>query len=122
GRQPDGTDFWYYFLQPTPGDSNNSASFTGFAPEPELSLTGGFYFNILNVSLITNSTGAVIRFTTDGSEPSENSALYTTPVNIDSTTVVRARSFEPGSLPSQIVNHTFFICSSVATSNMVGIT
>ena len=109
GRQPDGTDFWYYFLQPTPGDSNNSASFTGFAPEPEFSLTGGFYFNILNVSLITNSTGAVIRFTTDGSEPSENSALYTTPVNIDSTTVVRARSFEPGSLPSQIVTHTFFI-------------
>lgn len=109
GRQPDGTDFWYYFLQPTPGDSNNSASFTGFAPEPEFSLTGGFYFNVLNVSLTTNSTGAVIRFTTDGSEPSENSALYTTPVNIDSTTVLRARSFEPGSLPSQIVTHTFFI-------------
>ncbi|MEJ2051411.1 MAG: CotH kinase family protein, partial [Calditrichota bacterium] len=48
-------------------------------------------------------------YTTDGSEPSENSPLYTTAISINQTTVLRARCFESGFLPSATISNTYFI-------------
>lgn len=109
GRQPDGSDFWFCFNQPTPGDSNTTTGFIGLAEEPQFGLPSGFYFNGITVSLSSNSVTAVLRYTTDGSEPSENSPLYTIPININQTTVLRARSFESGFLPSTTMSNTYFI-------------
>jgi hypothetical protein len=108
GRQPDGTGSWFYFDEPTPGDSNLTASYNGLATEPEFSLPGGFFSSPINVTL-SNGSANVIRYTIDGSEPQESSTLYTQPVQINSTKVLRARSFSPGFIPSKTVTNTYLI-------------
>lgn len=60
----------------------------------------------LTVTLSTKSKGD-IRYTLDGSEPDETSALYSKPLTLTSTTVVKARVFMKGSSPSFTATHKF---------------
>ena len=61
-----------------------------------------------SVSLTTVTTGATIRYTIDGSEPTENSAVYSTPLTItNSPTIIKAKAFKTGHLPSSIVTFYF---------------
>lgn len=57
---------------------------------PTFSLTPGAYFGAQLLAL-NNTTGAVIRYTTDGSTPSPTrGALYSGPLNVATTTTLRA--------------------------------
>ncbi|MBP3361525.1 MAG: chitobiase/beta-hexosaminidase C-terminal domain-containing protein [Clostridia bacterium] len=47
----------------------------------------------LTVELSNKCSDAEIRYTTDGKEPAIDSALYTAPFTIDSTTIVKAKAF-----------------------------
>ena len=49
----------------------------------------------------------VIRYTTDATEPNENSLIYNEPINIKSTTVIRARVFQEGYIPSSVQSRTY---------------
>jgi len=53
------------------------------------------------LELWTSSTDAEIRFTLDGSAPTNASALYGGPVSVTNTVQVRARAFAPGLLPGR---------------------
>lgn len=64
-----------------------------------------------NPDLITQ-----IHYTLDGSEPTVNSPLYTAPITLTATTVVRARLFAPGLPPSFTVTRKFNYDHIVATS------
>lgn len=56
------------------------------------------------VSLACTEEGAVIRYTTDGSEPTAESKAYAgKSFNVFDTTVVKARAFKEGYLPSETV-------------------
>jgi hypothetical protein len=55
------------------------------------SIPGGVYTNDLQVEL--RADGAVVRFTTDGSEPTANSPVYKTPITISQCSMLRARAF-----------------------------
>jgi len=46
---------------------------------------------------------AEIRYTTDGTAPTKNSAKYSCPVKIDNTCVINAVSFTEGKLPSNVI-------------------
>ena len=109
GRQPDGSNNWYLFPDPTPGDSNNTQGYSGVTSEPMVSSNGGFYSTSVTVSLSPATIGDDIYFTLDGSEPTENSQIYTTPIIINSTKVLRAKSFATGLLPSNTITNTYFI-------------
>jgi hypothetical protein len=50
----------------------------------------------LAISIESRTQGVEIRYTTDGSEPSFNSALYTGPFEISKSCMVQARAFRPG--------------------------
>jgi hypothetical protein len=64
-------------------------------------LTSDEYFlNESRISLECEDKEAKIHYTTDGSRPSEKSALYTAPVQLDKTTVLRFASFREGLIPS----------------------
>ncbi len=52
------------------------------------------------VSLTAKDVEA-IRYTADGSEPSENSNLYTKPFTIEKTTLIKAKTFLTGALPGE---------------------
>lgn len=56
---------------------------------------------------ITAPQPCEIRYTTDGSEPSETSALYTAPLTIATTTTVRARAFAKDMPPSFVSSRRF---------------
>ncbi len=84
GRQPDGTGPWLYFEDPTPGAPNTTEGFAPGLPEPEFSVPGGLYASSVTLELSTDVTGAEIRYTTDGSEPTESSPLYSGPLTLES--------------------------------------
>ncbi|MFC1550950.1 CotH kinase family protein [Candidatus Latescibacterota bacterium] len=113
GRMPDGEEGWVLFLETSPGVRNNNGGYQGFTDAVvEMSLPGGFYDSSIALELSTESNNAEIRYTIDGSEPSESSLLYTSVVSIDTTTVVRTRAFEESMFPSPINTQTYLINES----------
>jgi predicted alpha-1,2-mannosidase len=58
------------------------------------------------ITLIPSDKTSQIKYTTDGSEPTEKSAIYYAPFEINKTTVVKARAFNQGMQPSMVVSDT----------------
>ncbi|MBR3980016.1 MAG: Ig-like domain-containing protein [Bacteroidales bacterium] len=88
GRQVNGTGAWASLSRPTPGAANVSTTVKGLAPKPVFSIKGGYFNKEQTVSLSTTLSGAVIRYTTDGSEPTENSPIYSGPITAKKETKV----------------------------------
>ena len=97
----------YYFTEPTPGTENGTgvAFISGM---PTILTADGVYNNVDSVAVHITGPGQ-IRYTLDGSIPDADSNLYTGPITLDSTTVVRVGSFEQGKLPSDIVTAAYII-------------
>ena len=82
GRQPDGTGPWKYFADHTPGAANTTAGYDAILAAPAFSVPGGIYATNVAVSLSTVETGAVVRYTLDGSEPTETSPVFTNALDL----------------------------------------
>ncbi|MEJ2052722.1 MAG: CotH kinase family protein [Calditrichaceae bacterium] len=111
GRQPDGSDNFYFFGEPTPIASNSTAGVNSidYSAEVFFSIDGGFYESSVQVSLTSASGFGTIHYTTDGSKPVSSSSIYSGPVDISETTVLKARVFESGKIPGKTATQTFFI-------------
>jgi len=112
GRYPDGAGAWYYFNEPTPGFRNSSDHYDYVEETPLFSASGGFYQSPVSLNLSNNNPSGTIFYTLDGSEPDSNSLIYSSPLLINSTTVVRAKSVGQNSIPSKIITHTYFLNES----------
>ncbi len=110
GRSPDGASFFSLFLAPTPANANASGS-EEYSPTPIFSLQAGAYSGTISLSLINPEPGASLRYTIDGSVPNTTSTLYSGPINIAQTTVVKARVFSinPAIPISFVETNTYFI-------------
>ncbi|MGC9327867.1 MAG: chitobiase/beta-hexosaminidase C-terminal domain-containing protein, partial [Candidatus Hinthialibacter sp.] len=108
GRDPNDREQWLYF-DPTPGKPNSPEGVLGRAAPPEFSLEGGVYNRSLTIELLSPMEASEIRYTLDGTAPTQSSELYTQPIAIDQTTPLRARTFFSGYSPSVIITHTYFI-------------
>ncbi|MBN4051490.1 CotH kinase family protein [bacterium AH-315-M05] len=109
GRCPDGSSNTVFFGKPTPDSTNNSSTcYTSYVPDPVFSLNAGFYTTAQVLTISSPIPDVSIRYTVDGSIPDTNSLLYSTPINIDSTMVIRARSYHDTLLPSNIVTNSYF--------------
>ena len=101
GRLTDGANDRGFFAAPSPGLPNNaSMAVSGLLLSPSIICLDG------TVEMRT-SEGAFVRYTLDGSLPTESSPVYTDPLRIPAGTVLRARSFGPDALPSD--------CSALTT-------
>lgn len=101
----------FYYSDPTPGAANGRG-FIGFADAPAFNVPGGLYDRPLegeNGVTLTVPAGSVVRYTTDSSEPTVTSPVYSGPIPIEKTTVLRARAFRDGVEPSQVVSQTYMI-------------
>ncbi|HYW97267.1 MAG TPA: CotH kinase family protein, partial [Bacteroidales bacterium] len=108
GRKPDGTGPWYIFTNPTPGSANTSAGFDSYTPdEPVYSLPGGFYSTAITLGLSSDNPGDTIYYSTDGSEPGPGSDIYTGPLEISESVVIRARIIKAGFLPGRMATSTY---------------
>ena len=97
----------YSFMRtPTPGTINFAGS-VGFAQEPSLSVLGGMFADSFHLELTAGSLDAEIRYTTNGSLPSETSNLYIGPIVINGTMQIRAITFRPDYIRSEIVSETY---------------
>lgn len=108
-RTPDGSPVWSFVDTTTSNRPNPTVPTLGILKKPKFSLKTGWYQESMNVA-ISSKDNAKIYITTDGSIPTEaDSLLYKNPVKLDSTTVLRARTFKEEYVPSEIATRTFFI-------------
>lgn len=103
GRGENGERLFY--LKGTPGKQNGSGS-AGYASAVIPSETQLYHSEPFTLTL-TAREGAVIRYTTNGSEPAEDSTLYEGPLTVDSSCVIRACAFEEGRLPGETLTLHF---------------
>ena len=103
GRKTDGGDEWGYQATPTPGTSNCGTIYTDVLGSPVFSAEGKVYTTNKNIRLTISvpedaPEGTVIRYTTNGSEPTATSTLYSSAIMINSNRVIRAKLFCDGYL------------------------
>jgi hypothetical protein len=121
GRTSDGGTKIGYLVSPTPGAQNNDRTGTIRLENPNLSLKSGRYTSAQSLSMQAVESGAEIRYTTDGSEPTLASTLYAGPISITKTATVKAKAFRDGFLPSKTEVKTFFINEHAFTLPVVSI-
>jgi hypothetical protein len=98
---------WLFFSEATPGQPNSATGFLGIEPEALFSHDHGFYSSPVSLVLSTGSNRNIIRYTLDGSVPTENSPAYSSPLVIDQTATVRAKVFCQGHIPSLVMTNTY---------------
>jgi len=109
-----------YFTTATPG-SLNSGGTKGLVEDVEFSRTRGFYDNAILVRLTTDTPGATIRCTVNGTRPSASSGtLYRTPRMISKTSTLRAVAVKPGHLDSRVQTHTYIFVDDVKNQSRNG--
>ncbi|MHC1706373.1 MAG: CotH kinase family protein [Bacteroidales bacterium] len=112
GRTLNGAASWSVFVNPTPNLSNNSATpYVKYADRPDMSMPAGFYNGAITVVLSTTEPNADIHYTIDGTEPGLSSPIYSAPINVSATKVIKAISVssDPEILTSLVEFNTYFI-------------
>lgn len=113
GKQTDGATTKVLFTTPTPNASNSTA--IGYASQeltPTINFSGGFYPNTVSVSVTNNAaSGGTLCYTLDGSTPTTSSSIYSTPLSIPSSAVLKVICFPslPTILPSELATESYFI-------------
>lgn len=106
-----------YLTTATPGQPNNAAIlWKDTVTAVNFSAKRGFYDTPFPLELTTGTTDATVRYTTDGSDPTEtNGLIYTQPIPINTTTLIRAAAFKPNWRPSNISTHTYIFLDDILT-------
>ncbi len=100
----------FIYMQPTPKAPNlGGLPVLKRSNPPKFSLKEGFYNSPQILSFEDIGKRDKIYYTLDGSNPSKNSLLYSSPIKIDKTTVVRAVRYSENLFESKIVTKTYFI-------------
>lgn len=115
GRVTDGAEEWGYQETPTPGIANCGSTCSNILGEPVFSEQGRVLTSSGSISLTLSlpegtPEGTVIRYTTNGSEPTKSSQLYQSAITISSNKVIRAKLFCDGWLsPISTVQSYIFL-------------
>jgi len=102
-----------YFATATPGEYNTSGALDIVA-DTKFSHDRGFYSTPFFVTITTETAGATIHYTTDGSAPSDvHGSEYVGPIEITTTTPLRAMAFKPGWVSSDVDTQTYIFLDDV---------
>ena len=74
---------------------------------PTFTPAEGTYYEPQSVSISCATDGATICYTTDGTEPTENSSQYSVPLTISETTTLKAKAFKSGYTASTVATATY---------------
>lgn len=108
GRQPDGTDEFYYFDPPSPGAENTNGVET-LAQAPIVSPQPGFYVGSVTVNLGIIPDNIIYTYTLDGTRPNLESSEYTSPLTFNSTTVLRVMAATPDGFSQHHSSYSYFV-------------
>jgi len=87
------------------------------ASTPVIAPGTGVYTTARSVTINTATSGATIRYTTDGSDPSPSSTLYSGAISVSSSQILRARAFKSGLTDSGVRRADYWITGQIATGN-----
>ena len=110
GRQTDGAITWSVFTTGTP-NATNIGAMQEYATTPVFSQVGGYNSAPVNLTLSSPDPNITIYYTTNGDPPDNTSTVYAGPINIATTTVIKAVAYSSSANipPSFIDYHTFFV-------------
>ena len=106
GRVKDGHGL-FYFAAPTPGKENGTG-FRTLAAAPVSSVAQGVYNGVESLVVELSGEGSIY-YTTSGAAPTTKSKLYTEPIVLTQTTVIRAISVVEGKLSDDSSRMSFII-------------
>ena len=110
-----------YFLRPTPG-APNGQTLAGKVAKLAFSHAHGFYDEPFDLSITSQTPGAAVRYTTDGSVPTADSGQVLNGVlSIGKTTVIRAAAFKPGHKPAKVITQTYLFLADVVRQSPDGL-
>lgn len=126
GRETDGSDEWGYQATPTPGKANCGQTCTDILGEPVFSQKGCVFTSSKTIRLQISMPeetpeGTVIRYTTDGKEPTATSAVYQSPILINSNKVIRAKLFCDGYLSPISTAQSYIFLGREMTISVISI-
>lgn len=102
-----------YFDAPTPGYAN-ATGFLDVVRDTRFSVDRGFFVDPIEVAITTETPDAEIRYTLDGTMPTQvNGLVYTGPISILYTTVLRAAAFKPDHIPTNVDTQTYLFLDDV---------
>ncbi|MCQ2199781.1 MAG: CotH kinase family protein [Paludibacteraceae bacterium] len=109
GRVEGNDTLFSHFASSSPMRENDNVKSEKVAPEVEFSQHGGIFFNpiFVELSVEADSLNDYIYYTLDGSEPTQSSLTYSSPIRIDKTTVLRTRVLKNGLLPRNTQTQSF---------------
>ena len=110
-----------YLTIPTPG-TINGLGVEGFVGDTSFSVDRGFFSTAFDVEIATDTAGAAIYYTLDGSQPSPTNptaTLVSGPVNISRTSTLRAAAFLEGYEPSNVDTQTYIFLDDVFTQDPI---
>jgi hypothetical protein len=121
GRLNQGSELGF-FNNPSPGLENGSEIIDGFLSLPIISQNSGYYQNSLSLSINSLDEESEIYYTTDGTDPSIESYIFSEPIIIDSNTVVKAIAHKLGWLNSPINTQTYILSDQQYSSASIFLT
>lgn len=105
----------------TPGWLNGQPSSLGNVAALGFGRVRGIFTTAFSLPITCATPGAVIRYTIDGSTPSATyGTLYTTPLTISKTTVVRAVATIPGWRSAPVETHSYIFPADVLVQSPTG--
>ncbi len=84
-------------------------------PSPTIYPNSGTFSGSVNVYMGSTVLGAELRFTTDGTDPDQNSLLFNEPVLLTQDTMVKARIYLDGYAPSAIASADYIVVGTAPT-------
>ncbi len=110
-----------YMATPTPWAENVPGAL-GLVDDTKFSVDRGFYDAPFQVEITTDTNGAVIRYTTDGSPPTETTgSVYSGPITVATTTTLRAAAYKPGYIPTNVDTQTYLFLDDVIRQDANGL-
>lgn len=99
--------------------SISTATYTVAAAAPTFSPAPGTFANSASVTMSTTTAGATIRYTTNGTDPTSASPLYTGAVLLNANATIKARAFKTGLSDSSVTTGTYTITATPTVSTPV---
>jgi hypothetical protein len=102
-----------FFSTPSPGEANFSQP--TLAGAPALSLAHGLYSSAQSLAITYAADPlAEIRYTTNGATPTASTGtVYTAPIAVSATSIIRARAFREGYAPSGVATRSYIFPADV---------
>ena len=118
GRSIENNNEWRIFTEATPGSANAPNSFIGICESPEFSHDRGYYSGSFYLTLTAVNADDQLFYTIDGSEPDQNSTLYTGAIYINMSTPFRVKVFNGDYLSGQVITKSFLFVETTSISSI----